>query len=450
MILTIVPAAKFIARVKAEITPVYTPKFRAVKYNEVGKNAIPHKYLVKGLLVAGEKSILAGESQAGKSFLATDLCMSGGRGAPWQGKEIAEPFGVVYIAAESASGVVNLRIPAYTKHFDMDPAEDLPIVFVTQPPDLFSSDDDTKALVADIKAWAQSFKAPLGLVVVDTFSAATPGADEIKSADVSRILRNIDTIREQTGAHVMVVHHMNAEGSKVRGHSSMVANFDTVLVVAKTEEHDKPESGKPHQVRTMTTLKQKDGAAGYLRKFILRVVDLGFDPEGEPITSCVCDLPDNITGEDLTTKWREPGFYQIPKLRGDYGTVGFTALVTALKLHGRRPPPHVDRIPLDASAVTVGDWLNEWLSAADFKEEEREALKERLRGQRKGLVARLMRDNIIDKQGDWVWRTKRKVQGYDKPGNRSLNPGGYASAETKTGAADAPHPVDKEPFEFSF
>jgi len=451
MIIDIVPADEFIAMAEALIAPPFRPKFRAVTWRDLGKGAEPHKYIVKGLLVENEKSVLAGESQSGKSFLATDLAMSLARGCAFQGNRIPEARGVVYVAAESGSGVVHLRIPAYRKHFDLEgPDIDLPLVFVTQSPDLFSSDDDVKALIADIKGHSKSWSVPLGLVIIDTFSASTPGADENKSADMSKVLQRVDMIREQCGCHVMIVHHMNAEGSKVRGHTSMVANMDAVLVVAKTEEHDRPEPdetgkvGRGRQIRTMTIGKQKDGEQGRLRKFVLKVVDLGRDEDGDPVTSCVCDLPENMSDADLTTKWREPGMYRLPAGKKN-ADIGFKALKEALKRQGTSAPKHIDRAPAGVDVITVGAWQKEWESLAsegESGEEDLRKLSARVKGQRDRLIELLLRENIIMKQGEWVWRTKRRVQGHDAP-LRGLNGGqDYDRSAASAGLVPAPPSPD--------
>lgn len=448
----IVPGEKFIADYLAKVTPVYKPRFKAVAYRDIGNEAVQHDFLVKQLLVAGEKSILAGAPQAGKSFAATDLAMSVCRAVPWMGKMITRRRGVVYLASESSSGVINLRMPAYKKHYQFDKKEDFPIVFIVQKVNLFDKPEDVAGLISDIKFYASEFDkqgTPLGLVVIDTFSASTPGADEIKSADVSRVISNVDAIREQSGAHVMVVHHMNAEGSKVRGHSSLIGDFDTVLLIAQTQEYDRPSEGKGRPMRTLTVLKQKDGEAGYLRKFVLRGIDLGFDTDGVPVSSCVVDVPENITDADLSSVWKEPNYYNIPKLKDDYGTPAFHALVQAVKRHGRPAPKHIDRAPEGAQVVTVGDWLKEWVEIADNKEEDATALRTLLAKRRDLFIHRLLKDNVIGKQMEWVWRTSRKVNGFDKSSNR-LNPG---PARDKESAANAPRPeidsVDPDnPFNF--
>lgn len=427
----IVPADRFISETRALIAPPYKPKFRSVAFSEIGKTGIPHSYLVKGLLVDREKSLIAGETQAGKSFMATHLGMCIARGVDFLGFKVRQPRGVIYIASESAGGVINLRVPAYKKHLNLSDDE-LPIRFIVQSPDLFNGSEQTKALIQDIKYYASKFDVPLGLVMVDTFSASTPGANENDVKDVSRILVHLDMIREECDAHVTVVHHMNAGGEKVRGHTSLVANCDTVISVKQTEERDRPEEGNGRPIRVMETVKQKDGVQGVIRKFVLKVIEVGKDEDGDPTTSCVCETPANLTETDLQTKWKEPGMYQLPKVTGI--EMGTRALVNALKRIGREAPKAFADRAHGAEVVTLTDWIAEWRRLADDKEVSEETLTNRLKKQRGAVVDRFIKDNIIDKQGEYVWRTKRRIQGFDLPWRRQDNASAKASDDDKKDA----------------
>jgi hypothetical protein len=77
----------------------------------------------------------------------------------------------------------------------------------------------------------------------------------------------------------MLVHHLNAVGSKVRGHSSIYANVDQVLLVTRDEMT---------KIRTVVLDKQKDDEEGSRFQFDLPQVVIGIDDEGRQVTSCVC------------------------------------------------------------------------------------------------------------------------------------------------------------------
>ena len=391
-----------------------------------------------GLLVAGEKSVLAGESQSGKSFLATDLAMALVRGMPFLHYKVPSRMGVVYVAAESGAGVVNLRAPAYRKFHKLADGEELPIVFLTQGPDLFSSDTDTQALIKDIHGHAASWDVPLGLVVIDTFAAATPGLDEVKGGEVSKVMTRVDQIREATNAHVMLVHHMNAEGSKVRGHTSIVANVDSVLIVSKTEAVEEGTlEGKPDQkvrrtLRELTTFKQKDGENGGKTPFVLRAVFLGQDDIGD-ITSCVVTPPESAR-EAIEEKQRAstPG---APIPRGAGYQIAWEGLLKALLMHGRPPPQDLTIAPADASVIKVVEWRDAIAQLAAREDEEKAALTERAKKIRDRAIETFLRDKLINKDGLYVWRTRKRVAGDPAPVVRKKSAPPDAATQAELDAA---------------
>ena len=61
--------------------------FGAVPWLEFGKPGPSYEYLIKGVLTKGEQSMLLGESQSGKSFLAIDIAMAVARGVEWFGRK---------------------------------------------------------------------------------------------------------------------------------------------------------------------------------------------------------------------------------------------------------------------------------------------------------------------------------------------------------------------------
>ncbi|MFI7996082.1 AAA family ATPase, partial [Acinetobacter baumannii] len=81
------------------------------------------------------------------------------------------------------------------------------------------------------------FDVPLELIVIDTFNKATPGANENDGKDMGVVLARCDRIRQKTGAHVMLVHHLNAGGTKARGHTSLFANVENVILCRYVPEH---------------------------------------------------------------------------------------------------------------------------------------------------------------------------------------------------------------------
>lgn len=285
--------AERLADLVASTTPWVPPGFQSklglVLWQDMGKPRPPLEYLIKGWLTAGEVSILAGPSGSGKTFLVLDMAMCVARGMSFLGRYRAIEGAVLYQAGEGAKGLTHKRLPAYriAKGLAWDDA--LPFATLPRPVDLYHNDDHTNALIEDAQSLAAATGLPVRLIVVDTTSAATPGADENTSKDVSPVLARCNRIAVETGAHVLLVAHMNADKTKVRGHTSWVANVDTVIICRKIENaHD----AKNRLIREAEITKQKDGEDGTKIRFVLPSTTIGHDADGDPSTSCTVAEPD--------------------------------------------------------------------------------------------------------------------------------------------------------------
>ncbi|MDZ7823085.1 MAG: AAA family ATPase [Ahrensia sp.] len=259
-----------------QITP---PKslYSAISWRDLEKSGDEPEYLIDGWLTEGDRSVVGGPSGSGKSFLSIHLAMCVARGVDFF-QYPAKKGGVIYQAGEGGRGLKK-RLKAYRKQFGVSVDDDIPFVLLPHKVDLFSKEGDTEKLIQEINAWALTMSDPLRLVVIDTLATATAGADENSGKDMGMVLQNIATISERTGAHVQLVHHMNAEGKKLRGHTSVYANVDQVIQVV---------SDPDTKVKTATLVKQKDDEDGVKLHFSLGSVVVGYDEKASrDITSCV-------------------------------------------------------------------------------------------------------------------------------------------------------------------
>jgi hypothetical protein len=175
---------------------------------------------------------------------------------------------VVYVALEGAGGIAK-RIKAYETHHK----KMLPNTFrvVTDSFSLFNS--DAKAFAAAI------MEAELdgGVIVIDTLAQSAPTADENTSSDMGRIISNAQLLQKAINGLVVLVHHTGKDTSKgARGHSSLLGALDAAIEVKRSAAG-----------REWNLAKAKDGEDGGTTPFKLEVVHLGFDEDGEPITSCI-------------------------------------------------------------------------------------------------------------------------------------------------------------------
>lgn len=252
-------------------------KFGALYLDQLDDPGPEHNWLVAGWFACNEVSVIAGASRSGKSFYALEIGLCVAESRPLFGLR-TKHGAVIYQAGEGAAGVKK-RLRAWRQHHGRIWTRETPFVLLQRPIDIYHSTEEVDGLIAEILAHAKVFEVPLRLVVIDTLATATPGADENSGRDMSTVLGNVARINERCGCHVMLVHHLNAAGGKLRGHTSVYANVGQVVLV----ERD-PETG----IRTVTLDKQKDDEDGKEQKFELLQVKLGVDEDAQPITSCVC------------------------------------------------------------------------------------------------------------------------------------------------------------------
>ena len=231
--------------------------------------------------VAKETSFFAGESEAGKTFLAIDVAMRTCLGWPVFGRR-TKPGLVIYQIGESGDSLIDLRIPAWVHHFGADLPERVPFEILPAKVNLWTSETGAKdgavALLATIRGIMADYPGlPLVALYIDTWSKAFAGGDEINGKDVAKVIANAEMIARETGAHVAIIHHFPKGGTTLRGHSSLKADVNAVAMVSMDRET---------KVRTVRFDKLKDGEKGEMQ-FELKQIRLGEREDGKPITSCI-------------------------------------------------------------------------------------------------------------------------------------------------------------------
>lgn len=379
----ILPFADFDALASLALRPPRVTAYGRLSWGDLDKPGPELDYLIDDWLTVGGKSIIGGPSGSGKSFLAVDTALAIATGRPWFGNEVLHKGLVVYQAGEGGLGLKK-RFRAYRSHFGVDPSEPVPFEFLPARIDIFAPDGDgggdTAKLIEAVKGIASEYPdTPLRAIFIDTLATAQGGADEISGKDMAVVLGNIDRINQATGAHVCLVHHLNADAKKLRGHTSIKANVDEVLLITRNEQTG---------VRTTVLDKLKDGEDGRRFQFELMSIDVGARADGKRITSCVC-LP---VGEKEAIRKEE-------SLKGfrltDFEIVFMRAFFEAERVKGQPVPPELE-VPVSVRSVVSYDDVKRELAKATpndsvtdaATEEERAAIDKRHREAVKKRVQR--------------------------------------------------------------
>jgi KaiC/GvpD/RAD55 family RecA-like ATPase len=223
---------------------------------------IKHVLPKRGLIV------VYGDPGSSKSFFALDMVAHVARGLEWRGHRVRQA-NVAYIVAEGVAGFGN-RLAAYASHNGIS-LSDLP-VFVRGG--AFELKEDYLLACDEINAIGN-----VGIVVIDTLAAVTPGGNENTSEDMGAAIDAAQRVIEATGASVILIHHTNSQGA-LRGWSGLKGAVDNLIRIERKEG-----------LRTAHIEKQKEGAEGPPVGYRLKVVDLYADEDGDPVTSCVV-VPD--------------------------------------------------------------------------------------------------------------------------------------------------------------
>lgn len=297
-------AAKVIQKAIGNIAAFKTKGTNPSRYKRLEAadlvNAPAQRWLVKGTLPETGVGAIYGPPGSGKSFLAIDLCVAIAEGEEWFGLRTT-PADVTYICLEGAGGL-GKRLKAWT----IENKRDIParLKLITEPFDLQKPEDITE-LCAE-----QAGKG--GVVMIDTLNRASPGADENSGKDMSVLLAGCAQIQRITGGVVLAIHHTGKDAARgLRGHSSLLGALDASIEVTRT--------GEWREWRDSKVRDEQDGTA---YPFRLQRIEMGFNQDGDAITSCVVRP---VSGENPSLK---PAPKSVQFLRDVYAELSIEGPVT--------------------------------------------------------------------------------------------------------------------------
>lgn len=232
--------------------------------------------LVEELIGRGTVSVLFGDSNTGKTFLAIDLGCAIARQTSWMGRRV-EPGMVVYLATESPASVRS-RLRAYQKYHGCRVSN---FVVVTTPVNLFRSSADTDAVIDLIRDLERDYDMKCELIIGDTLARMAAGANENSGDDMTIVLAHIDRIRSTVQASLLLIHHSGKDAAKgMRGWSGIRAAVDTELRVGVSALG----------IGAIEVTKQRDlPGMGARIHYQLKVVSMGRGKWGKALTSCIVE-----------------------------------------------------------------------------------------------------------------------------------------------------------------
>ncbi|WP_346893780.1 AAA family ATPase [uncultured Roseibium sp.] len=217
------------------------------------------RYTIEGVLPARGVSLLYGPSGAGKTGLAIATALAVASGDDWAGRE-TEFGGVLYIAAEDASGVrARMHVAAKLRG-----QHDLPVVVAGQLDASLSGQRGAAEIAEIVEAHADDL-ADLSLIVIDTVSCVFGDASQDDAHVVSRFMNGMHALAAAHNAAVLLVHHTGKSGTQLRGSQVFEDRADAILQVTKS-------AGGP----VVKITKQRNGRDGAAFAYRIEGVDFEF------------------------------------------------------------------------------------------------------------------------------------------------------------------------------
>lgn len=344
--------------------------FSLVAFKDIRLDPTQRNYLIKYLLPRRGLAVIWGAWKCYKSFIAMDMALHISLDWEYRGHRVQQAP-VVYIALEGRDGVP-ARKEAFCKYHGV---EDAPFHLLTTPLDLVKQ---RKELIAAIEA--QLAGALPGAIFIDTLNRSLVGS-ESKDEDMAAYLHAAGDIEQQFKCVVAIVHHCGLDRDRMRGHSSLPAAVDVQLRIERTDDYQ----------ATLTVMDAKDFPEGAEVFYRLQRVEVGTDPDGDPITSLVVLSPEE---SGPAPERRKP-----TKGLGAEQKNALTALTECLAEFGTAPSNSLTLPASVTKVVTLEQWKEQLF---------RRGVLERGEGKNWASKWSRLRNKLFERRhigitNDWVW-----------------------------------------------
>jgi hypothetical protein len=286
-------------------------------------------YVMKHFLPAQSLCSIYGPSGSYKSFLAVSWACHIASGIEWAGKRVT-PGAVLYVVGEGGVGV-----PRRIRAWEQVHGKQADNLWLVNRPVFPVRESEVSEVILAARQIEAECGIPVRLVVIDTLARCFGGNDENDARDMGAFIEGCDTIKQKTGATVLVVHHSGKDEAKgARGSSSFRAALDAEFNVKREGD------GK---ALILACTKMKDSEEPERKAYDLRTAELYTDEDGELICSLV------VRDEPREAREVEPELENVSRL-----TENHQALWQAVRSRTARGEPCTIAIVKDDLRATLG------------------------------------------------------------------------------------------------
>lgn len=248
-------------------------KMKVVFGDELSDDYTPPDEIIQGLIVSESLTVIYGDSNSGKTFLALSFAHAVSDGVECYDRKTDQGI-VVYLATEAPTSIKS-RMQAM-KRFHGSSLKNLAMVPV--PLNFYSNAGDASSVISLVKEIESIKGMKVKMIIGDTLARMSSGANENSGEDMGPVMERFSMVAAQTGAAVVVIHHNGKDQARgARGWSGIRAHIDTEIEV---EDKDGIKSAKVTKQRELSSKGQEI-------VFKLEIIEMGVSKFGEMVSTCV-------------------------------------------------------------------------------------------------------------------------------------------------------------------
>lgn len=225
-------------------------------------------WMIFNMLAENSLAVVYGPPKSLKTFAILDICFRLAHGMDLDGSP-QPPRNIYYVTGEG-QGALFKRYQGWTQTHGL-PVNDIPpITFVTKIVNLLDEGSVEKFIAALRQRERKRGSKQIDVIVLDTLSRAMAGGAENASEIMTKAIASAESIGQEFGALVIVVHHTGKDSDKgARGHSSLDGAVYSAIEVVRDRDTE---------TVTVEVKRLKDGEEGLTLAYHAEIVDVGPHP----------------------------------------------------------------------------------------------------------------------------------------------------------------------------